>query len=218
MHTIAAAALLLFTFSPIASADVIYTYTGAPFDNFSGPWDPVFGPTPPTQITATVQVASPFPDPIPSISEFENCGFVGSLGFPGGIPGIGGIISATISDGARTFSSNQDGYPDEIFLAGCGTHIDQWHLGAGFAGGSSDARDIVTEQFSDATGELNVGDSSFFQAFIFDSSGIRVGEADYQAFTSVPGQWTAIITPEVNTGSLALISCSLLLLGYRRRY
>jgi hypothetical protein len=219
MHKIAATALLLFAFSSAASADVIYQYTGAPFDSFSGSWDPVFGPTLPTQITATIQVASPFPDPIPSISEFADCGHVGTPGFPSL---LAGIISGTISDGARTTGLGGQEF-DELFLSGCGTRIDQWYLGAIFDSldGTSDFRDIVSDHTSFVPGNepgfLASFDRSTFGALIYDSSGMPLGEVDYIASTSAPGQWTVVVTPEINTGALALISGSLLLLGYRRR-
>ncbi len=119
------AASLLLASVTAASAGVIYQYTGNLLDA-SGQWSDAFGfgPTPPTQITATVQLASPFPDQ-PFFG--STCGSVGSLA-----PGLSaGIILATISDGARTFTSDPNSpfqHTEEVFIAGCGTQITQWYM------------------------------------------------------------------------------------------
>ena len=91
MRKSAALFLLLFALSSAASADIIYQFTGVPFDFFTGNWTQLFG-SDPTNITATVDVASPLPVT------------GGSVGTPPGSPTFGfglppGIISASISDG-----------------------------------------------------------------------------------------------------------------------
>jgi hypothetical protein len=43
------------------------------------------------------------------------------------------------------------------------------------------------------------------------------GVLEFDASGPAGGTWTAVVTPEINTSALTLISGSLLLLGYRRR-
>jgi hypothetical protein len=135
----AALFLLLFALSSAAPADVIYQFTGLPFDSFSGNWTQVFG-SDPTNITATVDVANPFP---------LTGGSVGTPGSPTfGFGPPPGIISASISDGLRTFT------PDEVFLSGSGTTIQQWVVGGGvlISPIGSGQRAIFTEQMSSPPG------------------------------------------------------------------
>ena len=211
MPKIAMTALLLFAFAPLASADVIYEYTGAPFDNISGNWASVFGTTP-TEITAVIDVPNAFPTQVPPFGGI--CGSVGSLSVSGMYSGIlpPGFISATLSDGARTLT------PDFIYLDGCGTTIMNWIVAGGsyLFQGSSDNRAIFTSNIGNGGG-IGKGDDSFFVQAVYNSAGQQIGANDYDASVGREGVWTAVVTPEVNTGALALISGSLLLLGYRRR-
>jgi hypothetical protein len=193
----AAITLLLLALSSAASADIIFQYTGTPFTTIGGNWNQVFGATP-TNITATVVVANPFPmDPF----------FVG--GSVGGFsPGdLSGIESISISDGVRTIT------PDTALLVGYGTSINQWRLGGGLflQQGSSDDRAIFTSNIN-TSGGFGPGDGS-----IFAQPNSLGGVDTFVALTSASGQWTATVTPEINTGGMALVSGSLLLLGYWRR-
>lgn len=192
-----ATALLLFAFAPAASADVIYQYTGVPFDNIFGNWAQVFG-TDPTNITATVDVADPFP-----MDPFFIGGSVGSF-TAGNLPGV---LSASISDGVRTI------IPDTVFLAGYGTGITEWLIGGNrypFQG-SSDSRAITTSNIGNGGG-IGTGDHSILVTF--DAS---LNPVFSVADTNATGQWVAVVTPETNTGALALVSVSLLLVGVWRK-
>ncbi|HKD08413.1 MAG TPA: hypothetical protein VKB79_21110 [Bryobacteraceae bacterium] len=146
-----------------------YQYTGMPFD--TSHWDPTFGP-PPTQMTARIQVARPFP-------EDEN--FVG--GWIGGVTtgALSGIISASISDGVRTFT------PDVVFLSGYGTNIREWLIGGGFPTdlGASDVRNVASANIS-ARGQVLVGDLARFEV------SNPAGENKTSVRTGAAGQWTAM--------------------------
>jgi hypothetical protein len=190
-----AAVLALLALAQVASADVIYRYTGTPFTNISGNWAQVFGAIP-TEITATIDVASPFPD----------YPFGGSVG--GIVAGhLGGIISVSISDGVRTLA------PDTAFLAGFGTNIVDWIIGAGIPAlreGGSDIREITTSNIGNG-GDIETGDSDLFVGFDANFNPVF-----YTANTSAAGTWT-VVTPEINTGGMTLVSAALLLVGYWRR-
>jgi len=202
----AAPALLLFALASAASADVIYTYRGNPFTPVDGNWDAVFGAIP-TQITAIIDVPAPFAQPqFPNIG--PACSSVGITRLNSMYTGMfpAGFVSASISDGVRTFT------PDVIFLAGCGTTIAEWAIAGGsyLLQGSSDDRAISTSNHVPGVVANGTGDFSFFTTVTSQVN-------RYDAIGPASGQWTAVVTPEVNTGALALISGSLLLLGYRRR-
>jgi hypothetical protein len=190
-----AAVLALLALAQVAPADVIYQYTGTPFTDISGNWVQVFGATP-TEITATVDVASPF----------QGFPFGGSVG--GIVAGnLGGVVSASISDGIRTIT------PDTVFLVGFGTNITQWIIGAGIPAqrGGSDQREITTSNIGNG-GDIGTGDADLFVGFDANFNPVF-----YTANTSAAGTWT-VVTPEINTGGMALVSAALLLIGYWRRH
>jgi hypothetical protein len=136
-------------------------------------WDPAFG-APPTQVTVTVVLESPFPQD----SNFIG-GSVGSLQ-PGN---PAGVVSASISDGVRTFT------PDIVFLSGYGSAVQQWVIGGGFPEdlGVSYAREIVTANLMFNGGNL-AGDLALFQIPL--GSGFKTTAPR----TSAIGQWT-LVTP-----------------------
>ncbi len=188
--------LLLVGLSPAASADAIYQYTGAPFTSIFGNWSAIFGATP-TEITAQVDIDSSFPvfDP------FTAPGVVGGIS----AGNLAGVKWATISDGVRTFS------PDTVFLMGYHDSIINWVIGGGIPieRSSSDQREITTSNFGNG-GAIGAGDESLFQ---FLNANLNVVGIEAQGPN---GTW-ALVTPEINTGGMALVSGLLLLAGYRRR-
>jgi hypothetical protein len=152
-----------------ASAAVTYQYTGSQFD--TSHWNPAFGP-PPTHMTVTVQVANPFPqDP-----NFAG-GWVGSVASQSRT----GVISATVSDGVRTFT------PKVVFLKGYGTEISEWLIGGGLLqdAGSSDTPAIATANIT-ARGQTRVGDLVSYQ--LPNGS----GHVTATVRNSVVGQWTVV--------------------------
>jgi hypothetical protein len=119
-----------------------------------------------------------------------------------------GFASGSISDGVRTIA------PDVIYLDGCGTTIQHWLVAGGsfLLQGNSDDRAISTSNIA-LGGGVTQGDFAFYTQIIDFFSQINMDDAIGPA----NGQWTAVVTPEINTGGLALISAALLSLGYRRK-
>src|SRR5215472_1839657 len=147
------ALVLMLSLAQLASADVIYTYTGNPFTDISGPWNLAFG-SDPTEITVTIDVPNPFP------TQSQFFGFpCGSFGSTFVYPGIGtpGIPGDSISDGLRTFA------PDVVYLDGCGTTIQHWKIAGGFYAlqPNSDDRamytsNVVSPQTAVGTGDVTI--------------------------------------------------------------
>jgi len=148
---------------------VTYQYTGIQFD--TSHWNPAFGP-PPTHMTATVQVANPFPED-PNFAG----GWVGSVASRS----LAGVISASVSDGVRTFT------PTVVFLNGYGTEIREWFIGGGLLqdAGSSSTPEIITANVT-ARGQTRVGDLVSYQL----SNGS--GYVTTSARTTTTGQWAVV--------------------------
>jgi hypothetical protein len=153
---------------------VLYKYKGKPFDTSN--WDPTFGP-PPTEVTAMIMVADPFP---------EDRNFIGgSVGSP-----YGGrsdrIISASISDGVRTVT------PDTVFLEGYGNTIREWIIEGGFLiqPGPSGSRAISTCRITSNAEQFGAGDCAVFQQAAGAGRTPYVIEASVR--THAWGEWIAV--------------------------